>query len=69
MDIDDLLRQPSTWTGIIALLANLAGWTVGGETLNILAGLASSVAGLYLIVIRERRTAPPPPVTKPPPQV
>jgi hypothetical protein len=50
----DRLREPSTWVGIVTLGAVLGGWALTPELIADIAATAATVAGIVLVLIRER---------------
>jgi hypothetical protein len=50
----DRIKEPSTWTGLLGLLAVVAGWQFAPEQLETIAAAVATIAGAVLVVIRER---------------
>lgn len=48
------LREPSTWVGLITLVALLGGWALASEQIASIATSVSAIAGVVLVLIREK---------------
>lgn len=51
----DILRERSTWIGVVSLLALVCGWTVLPGQIEIIASSIATLAGVALVWMRERK--------------